>query len=615
MSFINPLGLLGLIGVPIIIIIYILRNKYNEQTVPSTYIWELSERFYKRRNPLSAIAGIISLILQLLLVVSISLAIARPVFVVPDSAGEYCLVIDSSASMSVRSGLSTRHEKAKSEALRIINDAADGSTFTLIHAAGESTVVYERLTDKRLAREMLAELECSMGTSSYSDALKAAQKYFDDNSSFSVYLFTDKEVAEHENLEIVNVSSQNDVNFAINNVTHKHQGGELSVECEIISYGKSASVEVALYLDGSTRAAAKRTATVEDGKAAPVSLSTAVEGYQSYRIAILNSDALAEDNEYISYNHENETSYSVLIVSETPFFFRAVLDVLTDAKVDVVSPAAYTDAEGYGLAIFHSYTPSVLPDCAVWLVNSTASVEGSGFGARGSVALEDPGRIVMSSSTATAARKLLEGVGGKEIYIGEYVKYSGMYTKFTTLFTYDSSPVIFAGTNALGNREVVIGFDIHKADIALSTDFAVLMGNLLDFSCPDVFEGSSFTCGTDAVINVTSRIKNVKAVSPSGEELYIDTSADVASFRLSEVGTYTVSMTVGGEEKTYKIYSGAPAEESDPYQAIESFSLAGERGYLRTDGEFDPVTIIFIALALLFTADWMVYCYEKYQLR
>ena len=78
MSFLFPLGLLGLIGIPIIILIYILQSKYTEQTVNSTYIWTLSDKFLKRRNPLSGMAGIISLILQLLMVLVISLAIASP---------------------------------------------------------------------------------------------------------------------------------------------------------------------------------------------------------------------------------------------------------------------------------------------------------------------------------------------------------------------------------------------------------------------------------------------------------------------------------------------------------------------------------------------------------
>ena len=43
--------------------------------------------------------------------------------------------------------------------------------------------------------------------------------------------------------------------------------------------------------------------------------------------------------------------------------------------------------------------------------------------------------------------------------------------------------------------------------------------------------------------------------------------------------------------------------------------LSGERVDIGTDGEFDPLMLLFACLALLFIADWGVYCYEKYQLR
>ena len=51
MTFLYPIGLLGLIGVPILIIVYLIKNRYTEQTVSSTYLWRLSERFIKRKNP------------------------------------------------------------------------------------------------------------------------------------------------------------------------------------------------------------------------------------------------------------------------------------------------------------------------------------------------------------------------------------------------------------------------------------------------------------------------------------------------------------------------------------------------------------------------------------
>ena len=615
MRFLYPLGLLGLIGVPIIIIIYILKNKYNEQTVPSTYLWTLSEKFFKRRNPLSGLTGIISLILQLLTVVAVSLAIARPIITVPDSAGEYCFVLDGSGSMNMESDGKTRYERAKDEIGKIIKDAKLGSTYTLISSSDETMVVYERITDKDVALDMLEKLEASHGSSDYFDASVSAQAFFDENPSFLVYLFTDREPEEHQNIEVVDVSSEQDKNYGVFDVSSVFLGGELTANASLISYGADETLTVALYLDGSDTPATTQSFAVKADEKQEISVRCKAESYHSFRIAITNEDSYAYDNEYISYNLENDTSYNVLIVSETPFFLRAVIDSLTDAKVDVVSPDQYTGKGNYGLCIFHSYTPEVLPDSAVWLINSSSNVDDSGFGARGVVTLETPCEIERSTSTSSTAQKLLTGVYGRDIYISEYVKYSGMYTRFTTLFSYNASPLIFAGVNGLGNREVVIGFDLHKADFSLSTDFVALLGNLLEYSCPDVIDHADYICGEDAQINITANIQNVKALTPEGEEIYLDTSTDLALLRLDRVGTYTVNFLAAGEERSYSIYSGAPEGESDPTQSQGSFVLAGEREYERSDGEYDPLTIVLICLVILFIADWMVYCYEKYQLR
>jgi hypothetical protein len=108
---------------------------------------------------------------------------------------------------------------------------------------------------------------------------------------------------------------------------------------------------------------------------------------------------------------------------------------------------------------------------------------------------------------------------------------------------------------------------------------------------------------------------NLKALDPTGKEVYLESDGAVASLPLDKIGVYTVSITVAGEENIYKIYSGADPDESEPDVKENSFSLSGESGNDRRDGEYDPMMILFICLAVLFIADWGVYCYEKYQLR
>ena len=615
MSFLYPLGLIGLIGVPLLILIYILRSKYNEQTVPSTYLWTLSERFFKRRNPLSGLTGIISLILQILTVIIVSLAIARPIFVVPDSASEYCFIIDGSGSMNTNSDGKTGFDRAKEYIGDAIDSARLGSSYTLISVSGDTSVIYERIQDKDVAKDLLSDLECSDGPSEYNDALAAAQKYFEENTSTLVYFVTDKDYESHKNVEIVNISSQKTVNYGITGAWGSLTDGVLYTGATVTSYNLDATVEVQLYVNGSDRAAKKTTVSLKAGESAPVELSCNATSYDSFKLVITNADDLAADNEIISYNVSSEESYSILVVSETPFFFEAVFDALTDSVVDTVSPDEYNGQGGYGLYVFHSYTPDRLPDAAVWLVNSSESVDKSGFGIRGIIETETPGELVKSSSTASQARKLLAGVEGRDIYISEYVKYSGMYTQFTTLFFFDSNPMILAGVNGLGNREVVFAFDLHKSDLALSTDFTPLISNLLEYSCPALVDRSDYLCGEDLNINITANIDSVKVTSPNGAENYIDTSTDIGVLSLDKVGTYTLVFTVAGEQKTYQIYAAAPVSESNPADVGTDFSLVGEQTYEYTDGQYDPLVVLFIMLAIVFMADWMVYCYEKYQLR
>ena len=614
MSFLHPLGLLGLIGVPIVIIIYILRSKYNEQTVSSTYIWELSDKFLKRKNPLSGLTGLISLILQILTVTVISLAIAHPVFTLPGAANDYCFVLDASGSMNISYGKTTRFEAAKEEIVDLIKDAKDGSSFTLLCVADESVIEFQRITDKNYAIELVEAAEPEAVASDTQHSLSTAQAYFTENPSSIMYLVTDKSFASLSNIEVITVTDEA-VNYAITDVKYSHSGGKLTVTASVVSYGEDAELDISLSVDGERKN--EGSVTAKAGELTPITVECSVPRFTSFAVEILNSDAYGADNLITTYNLDSDKTYSTLIVSETGFFFEAVLDALLDSEVTTVTPEEYeamTEAV-YGLYIFDSYEPAELPNGAVWLVNPDTSIKDSGFNVKGKISLSESDVIRKSNSTSTVVRKLLEGIEGDEIYIKNYVKYSGMYLNFYTLFTYGSNPMIFAGANGLGNRQVVFAFDVHESDIALSTDFVMLVANLVEYSFPDVIDSSDYVAGDEVVVNVSSTMESVKAIAPSGEEVYMESDGTTATLTLSEVGTYTVITTEGGRDNEYSVFAAAPLSESVPTVTEGDFSLSGERVDAKIDGEYDPSTLLFVIFVLLFIADWGVYCYEKYQLR
>ena len=84
---------------------------------------------------------------------------------------------------------------------------------------------------------------------------------------------------------------------------------------------------------------------------------------------------------------------------------------------------------------------------------------------------------------------------------------------------------------------------------------------------------------------------------------------------LDEIGTYTVEVTAGGNVREHKLFAEAPLDERVPTVIEQNFSIIGTPSSDRLDGEYNPAIIIFILIMVIFAADWMVYMYEKRQLR
>lgn len=613
MTFLHPLGLLGLIGIPILIIIYIIKTQYTEQTISSTFLWTLSEKFLKKKNPISKIAGIISLILQVLSILVLSLAIAHPIITIPDSAQEYCLILDTSASMSMSDGESTRLERAKGKVKDVISDATDGSIYTLIVVGDTTVTAFERLESKKQAYSLIDEVEASHAADSLIDAVSLAQSYFDENSGLRTYLFTDKEYLITNNVTVINVAS-NELNTSISDLTYGIKDGTLTVKGNLLTSDGSQYVSISLYVDGSEVAAYTGLFAAETAKT-PFELFASAPNFKSLEIVLEVDDALSLDNRYVIFNKESESLYSTLIVSERPFFIEQALNSVMESSVTVISPKEYNAQAGYGLYVFDSFSPDELPrDGAVWFINPVGTVKDSGFSYQSEVELENGGVLSLSTSSSSIAKRLRNELIGDEISLSAYVK-CGLYKEFTTLYSYQGNPVIFAGTNAYGNREAVFAMDLHKSDIALKYDYSVIMRNLVEYSFPDIIEKTGYTVEDTLEVNVVANCDSIRIDTPSGEVKYLDTSGAISEYKLTEVGSYTVTVTVARTPRIFNVFAEAAESERATMLYANEISILGQAENGGFDGKFDMMTLLFVLLAVLFFADWGVYCYEKHQLR
>ena len=404
MSFQYPLGLLGLIGIPIVILIYIIKNKHTEQIVTSNYLWHLSEKFLTKKKPVSLISGIISLILQIISITIISLLIAHPIIYIPNGAKDYCFILDASGSMNMLTNCESRLEKAKLEIKNIINSSSEGSKYTLIYAGDSARIVYEKFGNKEKACELLDDLEtCGMAIN-YDNILKHVQNYFNENKSMITYLMTDKDY-DSSNMNIINVSDETE-NYAVSYFNYSIEDSLLKVSANVMSYESDVALDVELYVDD---------VLIENKKIDVIKLEESNvlfelenHDFTHLRINIKNDDGLMLDNSSIIYNVEKEHNYSTLIVSYRPFYIESMLKTVGNTAVNVVSPDNYSySMNGYSLYIFDSVTPKTLPtDGTIWLFRPTESIDKAGFSVQDLV--EDENGIALSyPRNSTSMYKLL----------------------------------------------------------------------------------------------------------------------------------------------------------------------------------------------------------------
>ena len=612
MRFIYPLGLLGLLGIPVLIIIYIIKNKYTEQIVPSTYLWNLSEKFLKKKKPISLISGIISLVLQILAVIIVSVLIAKPVITLPNTAKDYCFIIDGTGSMNFETNDTTRMEIGKIKIEELIESSKNGSSYTLIYVGATSRVVYENLSNKDKAIEMLSKLQPSGVTVGLTGIINHVQNYYNENKSLETYFVTDKDYTS-SNINIINVSN-NEQNYAIYDTFTFVEGTNMKVSSSIISYADDAILNVDVYVNSELLT----TKEVECKKGIVQEFSTYVNvtDYETLEVKISNDDALDLDNNEVLYNIEKTHSYSTLIVSDRPFYLTSVIENVGNTDILVVSRDEYTSSmSGFSLYVFDSYTPNVLPtDGTVWLFGVSSSIDQSGFSVQDVIEDETGIAATYPKNSTSIYRTLTSGLLKNQIYVTKYYKY-GLYKNFTVLLTHEGNPIIFTGLTDSGNREVVFAFDLHDSNVPLLLDYLTLSKNLLNYSFPVILEESSYICGDTVELNVLSNCDSIRIETPSNDVSYLDISSEVTSYQTSEVGTHTIKVMIGDQERVFNIFVGLPLAEQYSGEEVTTLELQGVKENNYRDGIYDELIVLFVILAVIYMADWMVYCYEQYQLR
>ncbi|HHQ45436.1 MAG TPA: VWA domain-containing protein [Candidatus Altiarchaeales archaeon] len=176
-----------------LIILYILKPKPKKVRFPSVMFIEMLLRKSRFRNFLERIVKDPLLLLQILVILLISAALAMPYAIlrVPGIEDEnIVIVLDASASMKASDVHPTRFARSVAIADEILSKSTPDSKASIILAANTPALALSR-SSPETARQVLKKLSASDASSSLNDAISLAVDFKSDELGNSVYVISD----------------------------------------------------------------------------------------------------------------------------------------------------------------------------------------------------------------------------------------------------------------------------------------------------------------------------------------------------------------------------------------------------------------------------------------
>ncbi|HYN69214.1 MAG TPA: VWA domain-containing protein [Candidatus Eisenbacteria bacterium] len=578
MSFLSPLALIGLLFVPLVVAMYLLKLRRDDAVVPSTLLWQRLVADLEANAPWQRIRRSLLLLLQLLLVLLLAFLAARPFLERPAGlARDLVIVIDTSASMAATDLQPNRLAAAKAAATEALRDLPADGKVSVIAAGRTARVVVNGTSDLGRVRAAIDDIAVSEAAGDLDDALTLANALAARSVDAEILVATDAALAvtptarvdhpvkvlqvgrERRNQAVVALA----VRPAPSGVTRSVFISLANLDIEPATrrlelYGDGILLEARdVFLDPQTRSEV----IVDDVPQAV----TVVEA----RLAGEAPDNLALDDRAWAIVPPDQLR-RILLVSDGDPYLETALTYLPNTELYGVTPAAYgpdTHPELFDLIIFEGTLPASLPDTAILAIAPTKSSDlGEVTGM-----LTDP-----AIGSASADEPILRYVDLSTTHVGKAVELVLPAWARSVLPGPSGAPLLYVGERA-GQRAGVLAFEPRDSDLPLQVAFPILIANLTGELLGGAAAPTAAVVPGDAVtLPLPAGASGLNVVKPDGSTVRLAPgTTGAASVPFSEtdrLGVYTAtavfenatpSPTAGGQ-------SAAPATTPGPEAASGS---------------------------------------------
>ena len=587
MPLLNPLALLGLLFIPAVIAMYMLKLRRNEAVVPSTLLWTRLLTDVEANAPWQRLRRSLLLLLQLLLVLILVLLAARPFLERPAGlARDIILVVDTSASMGATDVLPNRLEGAKSAAIEALKELPTGGKVSVIAAERTARIVANETNDLGRVRQAITSLEPTSTTGDLGDALELASKLARRSGDAQILVATDGALASTPTTEIdapisvlpVGRDRKNQAIVALavrtdpSALTQSAFVGVANLDLEpaerrLEVYGDGILIEAQeLALDPQTR----QDIVIDDitnGRQRTVNVL-------EVRLTAADTEATGDPDQLALDDHAwaivpSAKDRNFLIVGEGDPYLESALDLLPNTNIFGLSPSDYprgaqrSDGTEWDLIVFEGDLPAELPDVPILAI----APEQSGPLGQVNGTLTNPGL-----GTLNPDEPILSFVDLSTLHIAESARMTLPDWARTVIPGPRGAPLLYVGERD-GLRTAVLAFDPRQSDLPLQVAFPVLLANLTG----ELLGGSSAPIdsihpGDPVELTMRPDVSGLRVTGPDGtvHELVqgVDGGSRVTFSATEQPGVYTVTPILDPDASPAPSAAASPAPAASGAPAV-----------------------------------------------
>ena len=558
MPFATPLALLGLLFLPAVIAMYLLKLRRDEAVVPSTLLWTRLVADVEANAPWQKLRRSLLLLLQLLLVIVLALLAARPFVERPAGlARDIVVVMDTSASMAATDVVPDRLTAAKQVAIEALKDLPTGGKVSVIAADRSARIVVNESSDLSRVRQAIEGIPVTQTRGDLGDALELASKLAARSGDAQVLVATDAALASKPAghvaapIKVLTVGREGK-NQAIVALAVRTSPSAVT-RSVFISLANLDLVAAARRLEvwGDDRLLEVRDVHLDPQARSDVIIDDLPRGVGTVEVRLVgpdpsvtgSPDQLTVDDRAWAVVPPDRTRL-VLVVGAGDPYLETALSYLPDVELFGVTPAEYgpqterKDGRPWDLVVFESYLPATLPRVPVLAIappktSPLGDVSGT---------LNDPG-----IGTLDPDEPVLRFVDLSTTHIAEATKLTAPTWARTIIPGPRGAPLLYSGSHD-GVNQAVLAFEPRRSDLPLQVAFPVLLANLTgELLGSSTAPTEAVAPGTPVQLVIPSGAKGLTVARPDGSttDLVPSTTAGASSavtFAGTDLlGVYTVT--------------------------------------------------------------------------